>query len=220
MKDFPMFPTEYGVVSLILKEIPYRGEAYIRLRQVQPGCLEELLGVCSRFARMAGADRIYASHWKGIERYPLHTAVLELRRGSGEAQQSTASLFPVTADSAADWRQLYNEGMHKVDNAGTLEARDEARLLEKPGAYFVRDGGELLGIGWLEGNQLLALVGVKPGAGGQIVNTLAALLGEEPMTLEVASTNTRALRLYEKLGFSLVKEISRWYEVSSLAVKK
>ena len=32
MKDFPVFTTENGVASLILKEIPYRGEAYIHLR--------------------------------------------------------------------------------------------------------------------------------------------------------------------------------------------
>ena len=32
MKDFPVFTTENGVASLVLKEIPYRREAYITLR--------------------------------------------------------------------------------------------------------------------------------------------------------------------------------------------
>ena len=32
MKDFPVFTTEYGVASLILKEIPYQGTAYITLQ--------------------------------------------------------------------------------------------------------------------------------------------------------------------------------------------
>ena len=35
MKDFPLFTTENGVASLILKEIPYRSEAYIILRDTQ-----------------------------------------------------------------------------------------------------------------------------------------------------------------------------------------
>ena len=37
MKDFPCFATDDGVASLILKEIPYRQEAYIRFQDVQPG---------------------------------------------------------------------------------------------------------------------------------------------------------------------------------------
>ena len=37
MKDFPCFATDDGVSSLILKEIPYRLEAYIRVQYVQPG---------------------------------------------------------------------------------------------------------------------------------------------------------------------------------------
>ena len=36
MRDFPFFTTEYGVSSLSLKEVPYRQEAYIRIREVQP----------------------------------------------------------------------------------------------------------------------------------------------------------------------------------------
>ena len=39
MKDFPVFTTEYGVASLTLKEVPYREEAYVLLRDVQPGGL-------------------------------------------------------------------------------------------------------------------------------------------------------------------------------------
>ena len=35
MKDFPMFTTEYGIASLVLKEIPYKKEAYIMLRATE-----------------------------------------------------------------------------------------------------------------------------------------------------------------------------------------
>ena len=32
MRDFPMFTTENGVGSLVLREIPYRGVAYVTIR--------------------------------------------------------------------------------------------------------------------------------------------------------------------------------------------
>ena len=35
MRDFPVFTTEYGVASLILKEVPYRQEAYIILQATE-----------------------------------------------------------------------------------------------------------------------------------------------------------------------------------------
>ena len=44
MKDFPMFTTENGVASLVLREIPTRGDAYITvLSSEEP---EKLLEEC------------------------------------------------------------------------------------------------------------------------------------------------------------------------------
>ena len=60
VKDFPMFTTEFGVASLILKEIPYRSEAYIIIQDTQQP--EQLLQECISFCRMCGAEKIYARH--------------------------------------------------------------------------------------------------------------------------------------------------------------
>jgi ribosomal protein S18 acetylase RimI-like enzyme len=35
------------------------------------------------------------------------------------------------------------------------------------------------------------------------------------IVLQVASTNEKALRLYEKMGFIRTKEISRWYRIET-----
>ncbi len=212
MKDFPFFPTEYGVASLVLKEIPYRGEAYVTVRQAEPENLENLLAECGSFCRMAGAERVYASGHQGLERYPLHTAVLELRRSGWAEEEKAKCLFPVTEQTAGKWRTIYNERMAGVDNSATLETREERKLWQEPGAYFVHDNGELLGIGWVEDTKLLALASVKPGSGETILHTLLTLTGGD-MTLEVASTNEKALRLYERGGFLRTREISRWYEI-------
>ena len=64
-----------------------------------------------------------------------------------------------------------------------------------------------------DGGTLLAVCGGKPGAGERVMHTLMTLVEDEQMILEVASTNARAIHLYEKLGFLPTREIKRWYRV-------
>ena len=207
-----MFDTEFGIASLVLKEIPYKGIAYIIIREAwEP---ENLLKECMSFCRMVGADIICAAGHELLERYPLYTSVYEMR---GDAIVDTAdlkSLFPVTEVSVTRWREIYNEKMRPIDNAATLTAFDEKRILESGGAYFVHQDGELLGIGWLDDAELLAVASAKPGMGRTVMNTLMSLVEGDMMRLEVASTNEKAIHLYEKLGFLKTREISRWYRLS------
>lgn len=216
MRDFPVFTTDFGVSSLVLREIPYRREAYIRILDVQKNGFGEHLRECVSFCRMAGAEKVYATGHEKLEGYPLHTAVLEMRGNAWVDREKLKNLFPVTEATVSRWRSIYNERMSAVDNAGTLEFRDEKRILESGGAYFVHDAGQLLGIGWVEDGdegKLPAVAAVCKGAGEAVMHTLMSLVEGESMTLEVASTNSRAIRLYEKLGFVVIREISRWYHV-------
>ena len=213
MRDFPIFTTEFGVSSLILKEIPYRGEAYIRIRDVSEGYFNEHLTECVSFCRMCGAQRIFAEGNSLLEQYPLYTAVYLMKGTAQSEMDKMASLFPVTEETVSRWRNLYNEAMRTVDNAGTLETRDEKQILSSGGAYFVHDNGALLGIFWLEDRKLLAIAAVKKGAGERVMHTMMSLLEGEQITLEVASTNSKAIRLYENLGFLKTAELTRWHRV-------
>ena len=210
MKDFPMFTTEYGLASLVLKEIPYKEEAYITIRTSdQPA---ELLAECVSFCRICGAERIYAKGHDDLETYPLHTSTLEMEK-TVEAGPSPAELVPVTAETVGQWRSICNERMSSVDNAATLERRDEKWILESGGAYFIYHKEEMLGIGWIDKGELMAVAAVKPGVGRQIMETLFTLMDGQVLRLQVASTNTKAIRLYERLGFRQTKEVSCWYQV-------
>lgn len=213
MRDFPVFTTDFGVASLVLKEVPYRQEAYITMQSTQQP--EELLQECISFCRMVGAERIYAKGHDILCRYPLHTAVYEMRGTAWVDEEKLESLFPVTDATVSRWRSLYNEKMRGVDNAGTLEAKDERGIVESSGAYFVHHDGNLLGIGWLEDTKLLAVAAAVPGAGERVMHTLMSMIEGSDMTLEVASTNGRAIRLYEKLGFLKTREVSRWHAVTT-----
>lgn len=213
MRDFPIFTTDYGVASLILKEIPYKKQAYIIIRDVQRDGIVPHLQECVSFCKMAGAEQIYAAGNDALGAYPLYTSVVEMRGQVNTPAEELAQLFPVTEQTLSRWREIYNEKMRNVDNAGTLEKRDEKRIMESGGAYFVHEDGKLLGIGWMEDHKLLAIAGTVPGAGERVLRTLLSVTDGDSVTLEVASTNLPAIRLYEKLGFVAVNEISRWYQV-------
>lgn len=213
MRDFPIFTTEYGVSSLVLKEIPYRNEAYIRIRDVQAGYFAEHLQECISFCRMCGAEAIFAEGNEKLSEYPLYTSVYRMQGKARSEEEKIASLFPVTEQTVSQWRRIYNEAMRSVDNAGTLESREEKRIVDSGSAYFVHRSGQLLGIFWLEGTKLLAIAAVQKGAGETLMHTMMSLLEGEQMELEVASTNQRAIRLYERVGFLKTAELSRWYRV-------
>lgn len=210
MKDIPFFTTEYGVASLMLREIPYRKEAYIQVQDVQPGQTENLIRECMAFCRAAGAEKIYWS--AGAVEGQLHALIYEMRGTAQINREKIENLFPVTEQTVSHWRQIYNQRMAAVDNAATLTGADEKRILESGGAYFIHRDGKLLGIGWLDGEKLLAIASVEPGAGETVLNTLLSIVEGASVTLEVASTNEKAIRLYEKFGFIKTREIRRWYQ--------
>lgn len=211
MRDIPVFTTEYGVASLVLREIPYRQEAYICIQSsCQP---EELLAECIGFCRACGAEKIFARNHGFLEKYPVRTSIIKMRGIAQVDESKVENLWPVTEETVSQWRQFMNERLQNVDNAETLEGQREKDILERGGAYFVHRNGELLGGGWLVDGELLLIAAAIPGAGENILHTLMSLQPDEPMELEVASTNIRAIRLYEKLGFVQTEELRRWYKV-------
>lgn len=212
MKDIPMFDTETGVSSLVLKEIPYKQVAYVKVQSVQPDGLKEHLQECVSFCRMCGAERVFASGHDGLDSWPLLCRVITMALGLPSTMEYGANLFPVTEETVGQWRSIYNERMGPVDNTATMTARDEKEILAG-GAYFVHEDGELLGIGWMKGSELLCIASVKPGSGERVTKTLLTLADSDRVILDVASTNRRAIRLYERLGFVPVGEKSRWYQI-------
>ena len=211
MRDFPMFTTEYGVASLILKEVPYREEAYIILQSTQQP--EELLRECISFCRAVGAEKIYARGHEIVEEYPLHCIVYEMRGSIAVDESKVENLWPVTKENIASWREFMNGQMRHVDNAGTLEGKGEQEILDLGGAYFVHRAGDLLGAGWLADDELMLIAAARPGAGERVLHTLLSVSEPEQIRLDVVSTNERAIRFYEKMGMVKTAELRRWYRV-------
>ena len=211
MRNIPVFTTQYGVASLILESIPSRQEAFIHMQSsLEP---EKLLSECREFCIACGAQRIYAAGDAMLEQYPFHMSLLQMNVSKETVGETDASLFPVQEKTAEQWRQIYNEKMAAVPKAAYLTAFAMKRVLKEGNAYFVHQNGTLLGIGMADGNRIDAVASVVPGMGAEVVRALCHVLVDNAIMLEVASTNERAIRLYEKLGFVTTKELRRWHQI-------
>ena len=211
MKDFPFFTTESGIASLTLKEIPYTKAAYIKIQDTSDP--NALIDECVGFCKMAGAEHIFASNHPYLEKYPIHTRIYQmviLREGLADTD---AALFPITEETLEKWRDIYNNRMQKVSNFSYMSIADSKELLQKGNGYFVHRADRLLGIGIASGEQIDAVISVATGAGEQVVLALNHALSGEHAVLEVASTNEKAIALYERLGFLKTCEISCWYRL-------
>lgn len=211
MRDFPVFTTEYGVASLILKEIPYQGTAFIILQDsLDP---EKLLEECVSFCRVCGAEAVFATGHPCLESRPVYTALWEMRCPSAELPDTDAALFPVQEATLEQWRGIYNEKVRMVPNGAWMTEKDGREMLKKGDGYFVHRGGTLLGIGRASGEMIDWVAAVRPGAGPDVVAALNHAVTADTAVLTVASENRKALSLYESLGFIKTKELSRWYRL-------
>ena len=211
MKDIPLFTTEYGVASLILREVPYQQTAYIRLQAtVQP---QKLLEECVHFCRMVGAEKILVKEAEGLQDYPLHTAILQMRCMTDALGDTEAALFPVQEHTVDEFQRIYNEKVSHVPNAAWMDNAEKKEMLKTGEGYFVHRGDSLLGIGRVLGGEIRFLASLQPGAGEAVVKALAHGVTEDTVTVEVASANEKAIKLYERLGFVKITELSRWLRV-------
>lgn len=211
MRDIPCFETEFGTAGLVLNQIPCTGKAYVHILQTQQ--LPQLLKDCVGFCRVAGADRIYACGEERLKEYSHYTDVLRMSRPLEGMDDTTDCLLPVTVESCEQWRQIYNEKMAGVDNAAILSQMACRKLIAEGGAYFVHREGRLLGIGIASGEQIQAIASLVPGQGAQVLKALCHALSGPMVYVEVASTNGRAIRLYENMGFIPNGILHSWYQV-------
>lgn len=102
MKDIPVFSCPDGIATLILREVPFRGEGYILVRGVF-GTLEGLLAECAGFCRAAGAERLFAAGEADFSGYPAAIRILgrSAPRESLLPAPEAVRLVPVTEENGS-----------------------------------------------------------------------------------------------------------------------
>ncbi len=211
MKDIPVFTTQHGTASLTLSEVPYTKKAYIRIQDsTEP---EQLLRECADFCRAVGAEEIYATGSSACEQYPHYTDILQMTGQVAAMGHSDDCLFPVTEQTLEAFRSIYNEKVKKVPCGAFMTLAAGEKLLGEGSGYFIHKDGVLKGIGIVADSQIRWVASVIPGGGEAVVQALCHGLCGDRVTLEVASANQKAVRLYEKMGFLTTDVISKWYRI-------
>ena len=211
MRDIPVFATENGVASLILKKIPYTKDAYVHIHD-SCAC-EELLKECVDLCRMAGAQRVFATGYTELATYPLHCSELCFSCSKAHLPNTDALALPVTVEQRQWWRRIYNQKMTNVPAAAPLSEKDVEEMAEAGKAFCVYRECSMLGIGVAHGGRIYAVVSLLPKAGESVVLALSDVLDSPLVCLSVASTNEKAIMLYHSLGFTETAVEKKWYQI-------
>ena len=217
MRNIPMFTAANGMASLILREIPYSGRAYIMVRSVWNGQTDALLQECAQFCRAAGAKEIFASD--GKKDLPAEHAYDILRltaeRDAMPVPEQPVELEPVSGKNGSTYLEIYNSCFRDVPGAASYDKKDLQRLMTQENGFLARKDGAYAGVVELDSDGI-AGIAVLPryrGLGYDLALTALQQVKAETLCLKVADTNHRAMALYRRLGFGNDTLVSRWWRI-------
>ena len=197
MKNIPMFTSAYGIATLILREIPWSGSAYVLVRSVWNDQTAALLEECRGFCRAVGAKAVFAAY--DTEELPAEHAydMLHMTRPKAGLPEAVLELLPLTREnSAASYDQSSLEPLYGEDLA-----------------WLVKRGEVYAGVAEIskEGLEAVAVLPEFRGMGYDLALSVLHMVPSPVLQLKVASTNTRAIALYQRLGFRVEGVEKRWF---------
>ena len=204
MKDFPIYTCSDGIASLILREIPYRQEGYILLRSVFTD-VRALLRTCEGVCRAAGAERIYCSGGFDLSDYPIHARLVLRRIAVADLPETAAVAVPVSSEESTEWTRLHRERFSAVVMAASCVCAKNA--------YWVEENGSRIGLGHFHGSRLDSFASLVGGKGQDCLCALAREMHTQTLELLCAEENRPAMRLYDRLGFSVGTLREAWHTV-------
>lgn len=217
MRNIPMFTAANGMASLILREIPYSGRAYVMVRSVWNGRTEALLRECAEFCRAAGANEVLASDGKNDlpAEHAYDILRLTVERASLPELEHPVELEPVSAENGSAYLEIYNACFRGVPGAASYDKKDLQRLMEQGSGFLGKRDGAYAGVVELDPDGI-AGIAVLPryrGLGHDLALTALQRVRQETLCLKVADTNRRAMALYRRLGFGNDTLVSHWWRI-------
>lgn len=228
--------------TLVQKEIPRKGKAYLIVRRCED---EEFLPLVERKTLQAsrnGAKQIFVTdkeknmgRLEGVKRlgwfqvshaYTIQTMELELAGyGRPEAREDCElAAVPVTPQTAGQFMDVYETCFFEVPGSATMtmETLQEQMADSCCITAFLTCAEKVVGFFMLNiGSDQVELdaIGILPEFAGRGIGRKAlefaiqngARMNKKKIVLTVASSNQRALHLYESAGFQKQGEPVNWY---------
>lgn len=216
MKDIPMFTGQYGLASLILKEIAVSGRAYVLVRSVWNGQTAAFLQECRDFCRAVGAETVYVSYENedlpAVHAYDMLTMEMEKAK---LPQGKPVELEPLTPENGEVYLDIYNACFREIIGAASYGKQDLQRLYDKDCAFLAKVDGAYAAVAEIseEGLESVAVLPQYRGLGYDLSLAVLPMVPRKTIRLKVASTNRRALDLYTRLGFTQTGVAGRWWRL-------
>ena len=216
MKDIPMFTGTHGLASLALRDISATGRAYVVVRAVWNGQTEAFLRECKDFCRAVGAEEIYASYGKEeLSAQPVYQMLAMEREKEGLPEGRPVELEPLTKENGQVFLEIYNSCFRDVIGASVYGKEDLTRLYDTDCGFLAKKEGVYAGIAEISkaGLESIAVLPQYRGLGYDLALAVLPMIPRKTLRLKVASTNQRAIALYERLGFAVVETLDRWWKL-------
>lgn len=216
MKNIPVFTSAYGIATLILREIPWSGSAYVLVRSVWNDQTAALLEECRGFCRAVGAQAVFAAY--DTEELPAEHAydmIRMCRPKAGLPLPETLELVPLTPENSDAYLEIYNCCFKTVPSAASYDRSSLEPLYGEDLAWLARKNGSFAGVAEIskEGLEGIAVLPEFRGLGRELALAVLHMVPSPVLRLKVASTNDRAIALYERLGFQVEGLEKRWYRL-------
>lgn len=217
MRNIPMFTSSYGLATLILKEIAWNGRAYVLVRSVWNDQTAALLDECRSFCRAVGAEEIYAS-WDAEELPAEHAwdmIDMACPKSALPAPRQTVELEQAAPETAEDYLRIYNQCFRDVPAAASYDRKSLEPLYGEELIWLAKVRGQYAAVAEIskEGLEGIAVLPEFRGLGYDLAAAVLRMVPSTEVRLKVASTNVRARRLYDRLGFAEVGISRRWYRL-------
>ena len=217
MKNIPMFTSSCGLATLILKEIAWNGRAYVLVRSVWNDQIAALLDECWSFCRAVGAEEIYAS-WDAEELPAEHAwdmIDMACPKSALPAPRQTVELEQAAPETAEDYLRIYNQCFRDVPAAASYDRKSLEPLYGEELIWLAKVRGQYAAVAEIskEGLEGIAVLPEFRGLGYDLAAAVLRMVPSTEVRLKVASTNVRARRLYDRLGFAEVGISRRWYRL-------
>lgn len=216
MKNIPLFTSSYGLATLILREIPWSGNAYVLVRSVWNDQAAELLEECRGFCRAVGARSVFAV-WEGqtLPGKPAYEMLRMVRPKSG-LPETALEVEPLNRENAGAYLEIYNSCFLSVPGAASYDEASLEPLYGEDLAWLAKKDGQYAGVAEIsrKGLEGIAVLPRFRGLGYELALAVLPMVPSAQLRLKVASTNTRAIELYQRLGFQVEEVLNRWYEIN------